>query len=86
MMVRLKKAGLLISQSDDPEINISVAWSTLSRLGLPARFGGRAQDGSYEYVVVDPLSGDFVATGRGETLEHSMCEAALNALSRIDSS
>lgn len=86
MKSRLQKAGLLFAADDDPEINISIAWSTLSRLGYPARYGGKAQDGSYEYVVIDPRTGNFLASGKGSTLERSMCEAALNAVTSFNSS
>lgn len=84
MKVRLQKAGLWASQNDDPEISIKLAWSVLSRLGLPGRYGGKAQDGSFEYVITDPFTGKFIATGRGSTLEWSMCDAALNAQSIRD--
>lgn len=84
MKSRLKNAGLFCSDNDIPEIDISVAWSTLSHLGYPARYGGKAQNGSYEYVIVDPQSGNLLASGQGETLEKSMCEAALNATSLLD--
>lgn len=86
MKSRLKEAGLLCKEDDDPEINISFAWSILAQLGYPARYGGRAQDGSYEYVIVNPETGDFVATGKGVTLETSMCQAALNASPMLNSS
>lgn len=86
MKYRLKKAGLLCSDNDIPDIDISLAWSTLAHLGYPARYGGKAQNGFYEYVIVDPRSGTLLATGQGETLELSMCEAALNATSLLDSS
>lgn len=86
MKTRLKKAGLLCSDKDLCEIDISLAWSTLAHLGYPARYGGKAQNGFYEYVIVDPRSGTLLATGQGETLEISMCEAALNATSMLDSS
>ena len=86
MKSRLQKAGLLFTDDADPEIDITCAWGTLSRLGYPARYGGKAQDGSYEYVIIDPQTGGFLATGKGATLEKSMCEAALNALTRFDSS
>lgn len=85
MKSRLKEAGLL-HKDDDPEIDISIAWSILARLGYPARYGGRAQDGSYEYVIINPQTGDFVATGKGSTLETSMCQAALNASPLLNSS
>lgn len=86
MKSRLKQAGLLCSDKDIRDIDISLAWSTLSHLGYPARYGGKAQNGFYEYVIVDPRSGTLLATGQGETLEISMCEAALNATSLLDSS
>ena len=86
MKSRLQKAGLLLTDDDDNEINISVAWGTLSRLGYPSRYGGKAQDGSYEYVIIDPKTGNFLATGKGATLEKSMCEAALNAVTQFDRS
>jgi len=86
MKSRLINAGLLCSDSDATDIDISLAWRTLARLGFPARYGGRAQNGFYEYVIVDPRSGTLLATGLGETLEISMCEAALNATALLDSS
>ena len=84
MKSRLQQAGLLRKKDDALEINISLAWSLLSRLGCPARYGGKSQDGSHEYIVVHPHTGDFLATGKGLTLESSMCEAALNAGSLIN--
>lgn len=68
-----------MSIDEDTEINISHAWSILSRLGYPVRYGGRSPDGSHEYIIINPCTGDFLATGKGVTLEGSMCEAALNA-------
>jgi hypothetical protein len=85
MKTRLK-AGLLCSDKDLSERDISRASSTLAHLGYPARYGGKAQNGFYEYVIVDPRSGTLLATGQGETLEISMGEAALNATSLLDSS
>jgi hypothetical protein len=84
MKSRLQQAGLLFDQENDSEINITLAWSVLSRLGLPARYGGRALDGSYEYVIINSQTGAFLATGKGMTLESSMCQAALNARGLID--
>ena len=86
MKLRLQQACLLNDEDVDPEINISLAWSILSRLGYPSRYSGRSQDGSYEYVIISPQTGDFLATGKGMTLETSMCEAALNARAIIDTS
>ena len=79
MKTRLEKVGLITRRDDNADINISFAWSVLSRLGLPARYGGRSQDGSYEFVIINPSTGDYMATGRGPTIELSMCQAALNA-------
>lgn len=84
MKSRLEQAGLLSKQDDNSEININLAWSVLARLGHPARYGGRALDGSYQYVIINSQTGDFLATGKGMTLESSMCEAALNARGLID--
>ena len=86
MKSRLQKAGLLFTNNTDPEIDISDAWGILSRLGFPARYGGKAQDGSYEYVIIDPQTGGFLATGKGATIEKSMCQAALNAVRQFESS
>jgi hypothetical protein len=86
MKTRLKKAGLIVRNNDNQDINISFAWSVLAQLGLPARYGGRAQDGSYEFVILHPATGSFLATGKGPSIEMSMCEAALNASSHINSS
>lgn len=79
METRLRQAGLWCKQDNTHGIDISIAWGVLSRLGRPVRYGGRAQDGSYEFIVIDPGTGKFLATGKGETLELSMCDAALKA-------
>ena len=86
MKSRLQKAGLLFTNDADSEIDISVAWDTLARLGYPARYSGKAQDGSYEYAIIDPQTGSLLATGKGTTLEMSMCEAALNTVTQLDNS
>ena len=86
MKSRLEQAGLLCKEDNASAINISFAWSILSRLGCPARYGGRALDGSYEYIILNSQTGDCLATGKGATLENSMCEAALNASSLINPS
>jgi hypothetical protein len=85
MKSRLKNAGLFFSSDADPEIDISVAWSVLSHLSYPARYGGKTLSGLYEYVVIDPKSGNLLSTGQGATIERAMCEAALNAWSLLDS-
>lgn len=79
MKSRLQQAGLLGTDESGPAIDISIAWSVLSRLGHPARFAGRAQNGSYEYIITDSRSGDLLATGRGRSIETSICDAAINA-------
>ena len=84
MKSRLQKAGLLFTDDVDPEIDITVAWGALSQLGYPARYSGKAEDGSYEYVIIDPQTGSFLATGKGATLERSMCEAALNTVTQLE--
>ena len=84
MRSRLHQAGLWDDSEDEPEINITFAWSILSRLGYPARYGGKAPDGAYEYVSVNPQTGYLISTGKGITLERSICEAAINARLGID--
>ena len=79
MKKRLQQAGLWYGETADPEISISLAWNILAKVGLPARFGGRSQDGSYEYLIINPLTGDFLTSGKGDTLECAMCAAAINA-------
>lgn len=86
MKSRLQQAGLLCTEDDGSDINISMAWSILSRLGCPTRYGGRAQDGSHEYVIINPKTGDFLATGRGGSVASSICEAALKAKTLTDTS
>lgn len=86
MKSRLEAAGLLDNRDNIVEISILTAWTVLARLGLPARYGGKTQDGSFEYLIINPATGNFLATGKGPTLEDSICEAALRASSRLDSS
>lgn len=84
METRLEQAGLL--NRDDPHTGLDIiqAWRILSRLGCPARFGGRTQDGSYEFIICSPRSGDLLASGRGSSIERSICEAALNASATLN--
>jgi len=79
MKSRLKNAGLLYSCNENLDVNICVAWSALSQLGCPARYAGKTDDGLHKYVIMDPRSGSLIASGLGETVELSMCEAAINA-------
>ena len=78
MKQRLQQAGLW-DQTEKLTINISTAWHILAQLGYPARYGGRAQDGSHEFLIINPATGVFLATGKGATLEISICDAAINA-------
>jgi len=71
------------NNSNDPVHSIIGAWTVLARLGAPCRFGGRSQDGQFEYLVVDPQTGTPVASGRGASLPEAMCQAALTARSGI---
>jgi hypothetical protein len=84
MQSELEITALPHTEETGSEINISTAWSMLSHLGYPARYGGKAQDGSYEYVIIHPKTGDFLAKGKGLTLECSMCDAARNARIRLN--
>jgi len=84
MRYLLEQVGLWRNEEGDPETNIASAWSILSRLGLPARYGGKAQDGSHEFIITDPRTGNFIATGKGLTLEKAICAAALNASQHAD--
>jgi len=66
----------------NPEVDFNGAWSVLARLGVPYRFGGRTIDGQVEYLVLNPASGEVVASGRGATSAQAMCRAALTARAR----
>ena len=83
MKTRLQQAGLCLKGDRDLEVNISLAWNVLAQLGLPARYGGRAQDGPYEYVIIDPHTGEHLAAGRGASLEDSICDASIKAKTLI---
>jgi len=79
MKTRLMQAGLLGNGNDCTEINISIAWTALAKLGFPARYSGKSRDGSFEYLILHPVTGELLTSGKGATLESSICEAALNA-------
>ena len=59
------------------EDDITMAWHELSRLGLPYRYGGRAMDGRFEFLIVHPRTGATITSGRGGTIIQAMAEAAL---------
>lgn len=59
------------------EEDITMAWRELSRLGLPYRYGGRALDGRFEFLIVHPRTGATITSGRGRTVIQAMSEAAL---------
>ena len=85
MKEKLIKAGLLrTGETFDAEPDITSAWCIMSRLGYPSRYGGKTQDGCYEYLTTDPISGVLLASGKGKTLERAMCEAALHASNLSD--
>ena len=80
MRTQLIKVGLWDDrEKGEPGRDISSAWSVLSRLGCPGRYGGRTQDGLYEYVIVNPKTGSLMTSGKGVTLAVAMCKAALAA-------
>jgi hypothetical protein len=80
MKTQLIDVGLWrTGEEGEPGRDISSAWSILSRLGCPGRYGGRTQDGLYEYVIVNPKTGALLTSGRGATLAMAMCKAALSA-------
>lgn len=82
MRTQLINAGLWDdAEKGEPGLDISSAWSVLSRLGCPGRYGGRTQNGLYEYVIVNPKTGSLLTSGRGVTLAAAMCKAALAAKS-----
>ena len=55
------------AEGPSPAQSITGAWTLLARLGVPARFVGRAPDGQYEYLVADAEGRDLLAAGRGES-------------------
>jgi hypothetical protein len=59
------------------EEDITLAWHELSRLGLPYRYGGRAMDGRFEFLIVHPRTGATITSGRGRTIIQAMSQAAL---------
>lgn len=85
MKEKLINAGLLRADENfDYEPDITSAWSIMSRLGYPSRYGGKTQDGYSEYLITDPISGALLTSGKGRTLERAMCEAALRACDLSD--
>lgn len=60
----------------EAEPSISAAWRYLARLGLPYRYGGKAPDGLYEFLIIDPASGAMITSGKGATVARAMVAAA----------
>jgi len=69
-------------QGPSPARNIIGAWALLARLGTPARYAGRAQDGQHEYLIAAP-GGEMLASGKGETIPVAICAAVLAARRRM---
>ena len=63
----------------DPARNISAAWKVLARVGAACRYLGLNPEGEHEFLLVDPKSGDLVASGHGRSTPEAMCMAALKA-------
>lgn len=62
-----------------PNGQISLAWKILARLGYPGRYSGRTQDGLHEFLIVDPATGNLLASGKGNSVEDAICEASIAA-------
>lgn len=84
MKERLIAAHLWNQESaGDPGHSITAAWLVLARLGAAYRYGGRTQDGRFEYLIVNPENGGLVASGKGASIPEAMCEAALAAQHKL---
>ena len=81
MIKHLQQAGLW-NGTGCKDIDIAIAWSVLARLGFPSRYGGKAPDGSYQYMIIEPRTGDPLSFGTGTTLATSICDATLKAYHR----
>ncbi len=80
MKKRLIEAGLWSQkEGQEPESDISSAWRVVARLGYPGRYGGKAQDGLEEYLIVNPRTGNLLASGKGASITVAMCKAAIAA-------
>ncbi len=80
MRTQLIKAGLWNKdEAGEPGRDISSAWKILSRVGCPGRYVGRAQNGLFEYVIVNPDTDTLLPSGQGHTLALAICAAALAA-------
>ncbi len=63
----------------DPTRNISAAWKVLARVGAACRYLGLNPEGEHEFLLVDPNSGNLLASGHGRSTPEAMCMAALKA-------
>ncbi|PLX81209.1 MAG: hypothetical protein C0616_05395 [Desulfuromonas sp.] len=80
MEKRLMEVGLCQKGEEIlPNGQISFAWKILARLGYPGRYSGRTQDGLHEFLIVDPATGNLLATGKGNSVEDAICEASIAA-------
>lgn len=67
-------------------VTIGEAWSRLSRLGAASRYSGRCPDGRIEVLLSQPVTGQLLAAGRGETLAQAICAAVTAAHADVASS
>jgi hypothetical protein len=51
------------------------AWQQLAQTGAASRYGGRAPDGRHEILLLQPQTGQLLASGRGETVALAICAA-----------
>ncbi|BCR03353.1 hypothetical protein DESUT3_04220 [Desulfuromonas versatilis] len=80
MRERLIAANLWNRENaENPGQSITAAWLVLARLGAAYRYGGKTQDGRFEYLIVNPQGGTLLASGKGISIPEAMCEAALAA-------
>ena len=80
MKERLMEVGLCREGEEIiPNGQISLAWKILARLGYPGRYSGRSQDGLHEFLIMNPVTGSLLATGKGNSVEDAICEASIAA-------
>lgn len=75
MPVTPSGTAVVVSEGNEPAVTIAEAWSRLSRLGAASRYSGRSPDGRVEVLLSQPVTGQLLAAGRGETLAEAICVA-----------